>query len=89
MLVNRARVERATVAAVRRYPPRHFAGRLKLFLPGAEWQRSGVAALHWRALAAQAETYFGPDAATGSDMLRESHAPAFAALFRGACGETE
>jgi thioesterase domain-containing protein len=89
VLVHRARVERATVAAARRYRPRHFAGRLKLFLPGAEWQRSGVAALRWRALAAQAETYFGPDAATGADMLRESHAPAFAALFRGACGETE
>jgi thioesterase domain-containing protein len=87
VLARRARVERATVAAVRRYRPRRFEGRVKLFLPGAAWQRSGVAALRWCAVAAHAETYFGPDAADGGNMLLEDHASAFAALFRSAYGE--
>jgi thioesterase domain-containing protein len=87
VLARRALVERATVAAVRRYRPRRFEGRVKLFLPGVGWQRSGVAALRWCAEAAHAETYFGPDSADGANMLLEGHASAFAALFRSACGE--
>jgi hypothetical protein len=89
VLARRALVEQATVAAVRRYRPRLFEGRVKLFVPGVGWQRSGVAALRWCALAAHAETYFGPDAADGSDMLLERHAPAFAELFRSAYGELQ
>jgi thioesterase domain-containing protein len=86
VLVLRARVERATVRAVRRYAPRPFAGRFALFLPGRPWQRSGVASGRWRALAERAEAYFGPDASTGADMLREAHAAAFADLFRRCYG---
>ena len=82
VLVRRARVERATLSAVRRYPPSRFAGRVCLFLPGRQWQRSDVAAPRWLPLAEQAEQYFGPDASTGADMLRAPHAPAFAELFR-------
>jgi thioesterase domain-containing protein len=82
VLVRRAEVERATLSALRRYAPRHFAGRVCLFLPGRQWQLSGVAALRWLSLAEQAEEYFGPDASTGADMLRAPHAPAFAELFR-------
>jgi thioesterase domain-containing protein len=85
VLLLRAKVERVTVSAVRGYTPRHFAGRVNLFLPGSEWLRSGVAALRWRAVAQRAEEYFGPDASTGSDMLREPHAAAFAELFRRCC----
>jgi thioesterase domain-containing protein len=89
VLARRALVERTTLAAVRRYRPRRFEGRLKLFVPGVEWQRSGVSALRWCALAAHAETYFGPDSADGSDMLLDAHASAFAALFRSAYGEPQ
>jgi thioesterase domain-containing protein len=89
VLARRALVERTTLAAVRRYRPRLFEGRVKLFLPGAEWQRSGVSALRWCTLAAHAESYFGPDSADGSDMLLEGHASAFAALFRSAYGEPQ
>ena len=89
VLARRAQVERATIGAVRRYRPRRFEGRVKLFLPGTEWLHSGVAALQWRAVAARASVYLGPDAAGGSDMLRDGHAPAFAALLRVACEETE
>lgn len=89
VLARRARVERTTLSAVRRYRPRLFDGRVKLFLPGVEWQRSGVSALRWCALAAHAETYFGPDSADGANMLLEGHASAFAALFRSAYGEPQ
>lgn len=88
VLARRAKVERSTVAAVRRYRPRPFAGRVNLFLPGLQWRDSGVAALRWRTLAAQAQEYFGPQASDGANMLREVHAPAFAELFRRACAES-
>ncbi len=81
----RAKVECAPVGAVRHYAPRPFPGRVSLFLPGVEWQRSGVGALRWGAVAGRAEEYFGPDASRGSDMLREPHAAAFAELFRRCC----
>jgi thioesterase domain-containing protein len=82
VLVRRARVERATLWAVRRYVPRHFAGRVCLFLPGRQWRTSGVAAHRWLGVAQAVEEYFGPDASNGADMLREPHVPAFAELFR-------
>ena len=85
VLVLRAKVERATLSAVRRYTPSHFAGRVSLFLPGRQWLRSGVAAQRWRSVAQRTEEYFGPDDSCHSyDMLREPNAPAFAELFRRA-----
>ena len=82
VLVLRSKVEAATLRAVRGYAPRPFPGRLALFLPGREWQRSGVAARRWRRLAKRVEEYFGPEASSGADMLRPAHAAAFAELFR-------
>jgi thioesterase domain-containing protein len=79
VLVRRARVERATIAALRRYTPRHFAGRLVLLSPSGDWRRS--AAL-WRSVAERTEEYFGPAGCDGDTMLLEPHAAAFAALFR-------
>jgi thioesterase domain-containing protein len=87
VLARRAAVERATLAAVREYMPPHFAGRVALFLPGHEWRNAGVDALRWRTIAAEAREYFGPEASTGTDMLREVYAAAFAELFRRACKE--
>ena len=82
VLVLRAKVERATMAALRRYKPGHFAGRLSLFLPCQEWARSGYGALRWRAVAAHAREYFGPEGCNADNMLREPNAPVFAQLFR-------
>jgi len=87
VLARRAQVERSTLAGVRRYAPRPFAGRINLFLPGRPWRESGVLARRWGAHAAQAQEYFGPEASDGANMLREVHAPAFAELFRRACSE--
>jgi thioesterase domain-containing protein len=81
VLALRSRVEEATLRGVRRYVPRPFAGRFALFLPGPEWLRSGVAARRWHGLAQRTEEHLGPEASTGSDMLREAHASAFAELF--------
>jgi thioesterase domain-containing protein len=82
VLVLRAKVERATIAAARRYTPRHFAGRVSLFLPGTAWVRAGKEPLRWRSVARDTEEYFGPEACDGDNMLRDPYAATFAELFR-------
>ena len=82
MLALRAAVERAAVAAARRYAPRRFPGRASLFLPCRTWVHSGKEPLRWRSLAQDAEVYYGPDGCNGDNMLREPFASAFAELFR-------
>ena len=81
VLVLRAKIERATIAAARRYTPGHFTGRVSLFLPCKEWVRSGNEPLRWRSVAQHAEEYFGPDGCNTDVMLREPYAPVFAELF--------
>lgn len=86
VLALRAKVERATLLAVRRYRPQPFNGTVHLFLPSRQWLRSGAGALRWRALASSGEDYFGPDGCSRPDMLREAHAPVFAEFFRRCYG---
>lgn len=82
----RARLERITLAAVRRYTPRRFAGRVTLILPSREWLRSGDALLarRWRPLAQQVEEFIGPDGCTGDNILMEPWVAETANLFRRA-----
>ena len=88
VLAQRAKVERASLIAVRAYTPRPYDGRIGLFLPGNEWLRAGVAVERWRALSQRTFDYFGPDDSGGQDMLREPrYAAAFAQLFRDAVGQ--
>jgi len=88
VLAQRAKVERATLFAVRAYTPRPYDGRIGLFLPGNEWLRAGVAVERWRVLSQRTLDYFGPDDTGGHDMLREPrYAAAFAQLFRDAVGQ--
>ena len=87
VLKLRARVEEATLTAVRAYTPHFFPGRVCLFLPSTQWS-SGFHALRWRAVAARVEEYFGPDGCTSDDMLLAANAPRFAELFRAACAAT-
>jgi thioesterase domain-containing protein len=82
VLVLRAGVERATLAAVRRYTPGHYAGRVCLFVPSKDWVRSRNEPLRWRSVVPQAEEYFGPDGCDGTNILREPYAATFAELFR-------
>ncbi len=82
VLALRAQVERATVAAARRYTPSRFAGRIGLFLPCKDWLRTPNKPLRWRSVAAHVEEYVGPDGCTSDNMLREPYVATFAELFR-------
>jgi len=82
VLALRATIEQTTAAAVARYRPVRFAGRLCLFLPSKAWLHSGVGALRWRSLAPHGEDYVGPEGCDGDNMLRAPNAPAFAELLR-------
>lgn len=77
----RSKVERATIAAARRYQPAAFPGRVNLFHPCQEWAQSGFQALRWRAVAPRHAEYYGPDGCNADNMLREPHADNFARLF--------
>jgi len=85
--VQRAKVEAATVAAIRRYTPRHFDGRLSLFLPNKEWLRPRSPMLRWQDVARETERYVGPDGCHGDQMLLEAHVARIADLFR-ACRDS-
>jgi thioesterase domain-containing protein len=80
VLAPRRWVEQSTLAAVRAYTPRPYAGRVALLLPSRQWDGSRG----WRSVAPRAEEYFGPDGCGGHDMLREPHAAALAGLFESA-----
>ena len=82
VLVLRTGVERATLAAARRYTPGHFAGRVCLLVPCREWAHTLNEPLRWRSAAACAEEHYGPDDCTYGTMLLEPHARVFAELFR-------
>jgi thioesterase domain-containing protein len=85
VMARRARVEQATIAAVRAYFPRAYPGRLHLFIPSKAWASWSVAPGRWRSVARHAEIYFGPDGCTNDNMLLGQNAPAFAELFRHSC----
>jgi thioesterase domain-containing protein len=88
VLALRAKVERATIVAARRYKPAQFKGCVSLFLPCSDWARSGFEALRWRSVAEYSEAYAGPDGCNADNMLREPYALTFAKLFRE-CRERE
>jgi len=80
--VLRAKVQAATIVGLRRYTPRHFDGRLSLFLPNKRWLRPGSPMLRWTRVARETERYVGPDGCDGDAMLLEPHVPVIADLFR-------
>ncbi len=79
-LMRRTKVGRATLAAVRRYTPGHFAGPIGLFLPRDSGELAAMA-WRWRKVAQSAEHYFGPRDSDRDNMLREPHASAIARLL--------
>jgi len=81
ILAQRIRVQDATFAALARYTPRHFPGRLALLLPCKAWARSSRQPLRWRSVAERAEEYCGPDDCETDVMLLEPYACNFARLF--------
>jgi thioesterase domain-containing protein len=81
VLAQRIKVQRATFAALARYTPRHFPGRLVLLLPCKAWAHSSRQPLRWRSVAERAEEYYGLDDCDTDVMLLEPYAPIFAELF--------
>jgi len=86
---NRRRVEDATLAAVKRYEPSFYAGRVDVFLPNEAWRRSGDRPDEWKRVAGQVVEHVGPDECDGEDMLLEPHAPALADLLNQAFYDEE
>jgi len=82
VLAHRVKVQKATFAALARYTPRYYPGRLVLFLPCNAWAGSSRQPLRWRAVAERVEEYYGPDHCHTDVMLLEPNAPLFAELFR-------
>ena len=80
-LIPRKRLQEVTLAAVRRYVPPYFTGRLSLFVPNRTWQRSGLLSERWRRVARDVEVYCGPDNCPADDMLLEPHAAVIGELF--------
>ena len=82
VMIQRAKVEAATLTALRRYLPRHFAGRVALFVPNSECLRPGHAMLRWRGVAGDVEEYCGPDGCQGDVMLHEPNVRMIAEQFQ-------
>jgi thioesterase domain-containing protein len=81
VLAQRIKVQRATFAALARYTPRYFPGRLVLLLPCKAWARSSRNPLRWRSVADRVEEHYGPDDCDTDVMLLEPYGAAFARLF--------
>lgn len=82
VLIRRAAVMRATVAAVRGYIPGNYAGPVSMILPNCNWLHSGAEPLRWQAALPQSEVCFGPEGCDPDLLLIDSDAPAIADLFR-------
>lgn len=83
-LANRRRIEDATLAAVKRYEPGFYAGRVDVFLPSEAWRHSSDRPDEWKRVAGQVVEHVGPDRCDGDDMLLEPHVPVLAALLNRA-----
>jgi thioesterase domain-containing protein len=86
-LENRCRVGDAMVAAVKRYEPGPYAGRVDLFLPNHAWRRSGDQPDEWKRVSGRVVEHVGPDDANGDTMLGEPHVRALAKLMNASMRE--
>lgn len=82
VMIQRAKLEAATLTALRRYSPRHFTGRVALFFPNREGLRGGNWMLRWRGVADESEEHYGPDGCGGDVMLHEPHVRTIAEQFQ-------
>jgi thioesterase domain-containing protein len=89
LAANRRRIEDATLAAVKRYEPGFYAGRVDVFLPSEAWRSSGDRPDEWKRVAGQVVEHIGPDRCDGDDMLREPHVPVVANLLNRAFHDEE
>jgi predicted ATP-grasp superfamily ATP-dependent carboligase len=74
--------EHAALAAVRRYTPGPYAGRVCHLIPKKGWLPDNGGAAGWRAAAPRTEEYYGPDSVDAERMLLDPDAAIFAALYK-------
>ena len=86
-LANQRRVVRATVAAVKRYEPGYYGGRVDLFLPNGAWSRSIEQPDQWKRVSGRVVEHVGPDHVNGATMLREPHIRVLAKLVNASLRE--
>jgi thioesterase domain-containing protein len=86
-VANRRRVEEATIAAVERYEPAPYAGRVDIFLPNEAWRHSGDLTDEWKKVAGHVVEHIGPDNCNGDTMLLEPHVRALAGLLNPSLGD--
>ena len=82
VLQRRNRVGAITVAAVGRYKPGTYDGRVSLFLPNKEWIHSLAEPLRWQTVAPRAQRHFGPHTCNPDVLLLQPDAPVIANMFR-------
>jgi thioesterase domain-containing protein len=85
--VIRRRVEKATVAAVKRYEPGFYPGRVDLFFPSEAWRESGDRPADWNRVAGAVVEHIGPDGVDGDSMLLEPNVAALAASVEACLGD--
>jgi predicted ATP-grasp superfamily ATP-dependent carboligase len=76
------RSEHAVLAAVRRYEPGPYAGRVCHFIPKKGWLPDNGGAARWRSAAPRTEEYYGPDSVDAERMLLDRDAAVFADLYK-------
>ena len=84
---DRRRVEEATVAAVKLYDPRTYAGRIDMFLPNEAWRHSGDRPDDWRPVSGMVVEHIGPDECDGDTMLLEPYVQALADMLNPSLDE--
>ena len=82
VLALRARLKKITAAAVSRYRPLEFDGRLFQILPSEDCVLPPEATAGWSGVVRQFEQSYGPDGCEGDVMILEPYAAVMAELFR-------
>ncbi len=82
VLIQNARVQDATIGALRRYRPAYFPGTVHLFVPGPEWVEPGGLSARWRRWVGKLEEHYGPAGCTSESMLQEDYVALVAEGFR-------
>lgn len=75
------RLEDATLAGIRAYSPRRFAGELDVFMPSKAWRKGGSQPDRWKSLARTLHLHMVPDECHLDDMLRGQYVAGTAALY--------
>lgn len=82
VLILRARVEEATIAAASRYVPEHYPGRVRHFLPNTDWANTRFVPQRWKSVAPHIEEQYGPLGCNADNLLQEPWVAAVARFYQ-------